>query len=52
VHLHITSQLFDEGLLTADEHGVFNRFHSGVLREDKKSMNWYRVGFGLYEYIK
>lgn len=52
VHVHIMRQLFEEGLLTAEEHGVFNRFHSGVLRESKKSLNVYRVGYGLYEYIK
>ena len=52
VHVHIMRRLFQEGLLTAEEHGVFNKFHSGVLRENRKSLNWYRVGFGLYEYIK
>ncbi len=52
VHVHIMRQLFQEGLLTSEEHGVFNKFHSGVLRENKKSLNWYRVGYGLYEYIK
>ncbi|MFY9457929.1 MAG: SpoVR family protein [Candidatus Spechtbacterales bacterium] len=52
VHVHVMRQLFDEGLLTPEEHGVFNRFHSGVLRENKKSLNWYRVGFGIYEYVK
>jgi len=51
VHVHIMRQLFKEGLLTREEHGVFNRFHSGVLRENRKSLNWYRVGFGLYEYL-
>jgi len=52
VHVHIMRQLFKEGILTPEEHGVFNRFNSGVLREDKKSLNWYRVGYGLYEYIE
>ncbi len=52
VHVYIMRQLFEEGLLTAEEHGVFNRFHSAVLRENKKSLNWYRVGFGLYEYVR
>lgn len=52
VHLHIMRQLFQEGLLNSDEHGVFSRFHSGVLRESKFGLNWYRVGYGLYEYIK
>ena len=52
VHVRIMRQLFQEGLLTAEEHGVFNRFHSAVLREDRKGLNWYRVGFGLYEYTR
>ena len=52
VHVHIMRQLVQEGLLTSEEHGVFNRFNSGVLRENRKSLNWYRVGFGLYEYLK
>ena len=38
--------------MNSDEHGVFSRFHSGVLRESKFGLNWYRVGYGLYEYIK
>ena len=52
VHVHIMRQLFKEGYLTSDEHGVFNRFHSAVLRENKYGLNWYRVGYGLYEHIK
>ena len=52
VHVHIMRQIFQEGLLTPEEHGVFNKFHSAVLREDKKSLNWYRVGYGLYEYVE
>ena len=52
IHVHIMRQLFEEELLTSEEHGVFNRFHSAVLRENKFGLNWYRVGYGLYEYIK
>ena len=52
IHVHIMRQLFQEGLLTSEEHGVFSRFHSAVLRENKFGLNWYRVGYGLYEYIK
>lgn len=52
IHVRIMRQLFQEELLTAEEHGVFNRFHSGVMRQNKKSLNWYRVGSALYEYIK
>ena len=52
IHVHIMRQLFQEGLLTSEEHGVFSRFHSAVLRENRFGLNWYRVGYGLYEYIK
>ena len=52
VHVHIMRQLFHEGLLSAEEHGVFNKFNSGVLRKNRKSLNWYRVGLGLFEYVK
>ncbi len=52
VHVHIMRQLFQEELLTSEEHGVFNKFHSGVLRENKYGLNWYRVGAALYEYIE
>ena len=52
VHVHIMRQLFHEGLLTSEEHGVFTKFHSGVLRENRKGLNWYRVGMALFEYIK
>lgn len=52
VHVRIMRRLFQEGLLTAEEHGVFNRFHSGVLRKNKRSLNWYRTGLALYEFVK
>ncbi len=52
IHVHIMRQLFQERLLTSEEHGVFSRFHSAVLRENRFGLNWYRVGYGLYEYIK
>ncbi len=52
IHVHIMRQLFQEGVLTPEEHGVFSRFHSAVLRVNKFGLTWYRVGYGLYEYIK
>lgn len=51
-HVRIMRQLFQEGLLTADEHGVFNDFHSGVTRENKLDFNWYRIGQAIFENIK
>ena len=51
-HVKIMRRLFEEGLLTAEEHGIFDEFHSGVTEERKKSFNWYRIGLALVEYIK
>lgn len=51
-HVKIMRRLFEEGLVTPEEHGVFNEFHSGVTQESKKTFNWYRVGLALFEYIK
>lgn len=51
-HVKIMRQLFKEGLLTSEEHGVFDEFHSKVTKESKKSFNWYGVGLALFEYIK
>ena len=52
IHVRIMRRLFQEGLLSAEEHGVFNRFHSGVLRKNRRSLNWYRTGVALYEFVK
>ena len=51
-HTRIMRRLFEENLLTAEEHGIFNYYHAGVCRENKYSLNWYRVGPALYEYIE
>ncbi len=51
-HVRIMRRLFEEGLLTSEEHGVFNEFHAGVTRESKISFNWYRIGLALFEYIE
>ena len=37
-HVRIMRQLFEEGLLTDKEHGVFNKYNSGLLRENKQSL--------------
>lgn len=51
-HLRIMRRLFEEGLLTDEEHGIFNDFHSKVTRDQKLGFNWYRIGSALFEYIK
>lgn len=51
-HVRIMRKLFEEKLLTAEEHGVFNDFHSAVTREDKTDFNWYRIGSAVFEDIK
>ena len=52
IHVHIMRRLFKEGLLNDKEHDVFNYYHSRVLAENKYSLNWYRIGYGLFEHIK
>lgn len=51
-HVRIMRQLFEEGFLTAEEHGIFNEFHAGVTRESRVTFNWYRIGIALFEYIE
>jgi len=51
-HIRMVNQLHKEGLLTSDEHGTANKFHSGVTRELKHSFNWYRIYLALLENIK
>ena len=51
-HTRIMRQLFDEGLLTDKEHGIYNNFNKDVLTKNKMNFNWYRVGLHLYEYIE
>ena len=51
-HVRFMRRLFKEGLLTAEEHGIFDDFHSGVTRENKVGFNWYRIGLALFEYIE
>ncbi|MBI5742257.1 MAG: SpoVR family protein [Candidatus Niyogibacteria bacterium] len=51
-HARIMRRLFEEKLLTPEEHGIFNDFHSGVTRESRLNFNWYSVGPALIEYIE
>lgn len=51
-HAIIMRQLFDEGMLTPEEHGVFLDYHSKVTRANKIDFNVYCVGPAIYEYVK
>lgn len=51
-HKMIMRRLFDEGLLTAEEHGVYVAFHRRVTQASKANLNVYCVGPALYEYIE
>lgn len=51
-HARIMRRLFEEKLLTPEEHGVFNDFHSSVARESRMGFNWYSIGPALFEYIE
>ena len=51
-HVHIMRRLFKEELLTREEHGTFNYFHSRVTREGRINFNWYNLGPALFENVK
>lgn len=51
-HVRIMRRLFEAGLLTPEEHGVFNTMHARVTASSKKRFNWYRIGLALYEDVK
>jgi len=51
-HVKIMRRLFEEGLITPEEHGTFNDFHSGVTQENRAGFNWYRIYLALFENIK
>lgn len=51
-HLQIMRKLFEEGLLTAEEHGVFMKYHAGVIAPLPRHFNWYNIGLALFENIK
>jgi len=51
-HARVMRRLFEENLLSADEHGVYNVFHSSVTRMNPGQFNWYRIGPAVFEYVK
>lgn len=51
-HSRIMRRLFHEGLITSEEHGTFAYHHSMITAEHKLSLNVYRLGSVLYEYIE
>jgi stage V sporulation protein R len=51
-HVNIMNQLLRERMITDEEYGTFLRYHNGVIRPSKSSLNWYRVGLALFEDIK
>src|SRR3989344_6011983 len=51
-HARIMRRLFDEGLLTAEEHGMYLDFHAKVTQANKGDLNVYSVGPAIYEYVK
>jgi len=51
-HEIIMRRLFDEGLLTPEEHGVYLDFHAKVTRENKRDLNVYCVGPMIFKYVK
>ena len=51
-HVRIMRRLFELGLITSEEHGIFANFHSLVTAENEKHLNPYRLGSHLYEHVK
>ena len=51
-HIRIIRRLTAEGLLTPEEHGICNYYHSKVTHENKMSLNPYRVGLALFENVE
>ena len=51
-HVRIMRRLFAEGLITDEEHGIFNLYHSMVLRENLEDTNPYLVGLKIFEYAE
>jgi stage V sporulation protein R len=49
VHLYIMRRLYEDGLITADEHMDFSRYHAQVTQPSRRTLNWYNVGLKLYE---
>ncbi|MDP3697283.1 MAG: SpoVR family protein [Candidatus Taylorbacteria bacterium] len=51
-HARVMRRLADEGLITPEEHGIYNYYHSKVTEKRKKSFNWYSIGWQIFENIK
>ena len=51
-HTRMVRQLFSEGLLTENEHGVFVDFHAKVTQASKERFNVYNVGLALFEDVE
>lgn len=51
-HTRIMRRLFQEGLLSAEEHGVFLDFHNKVTQQQKSALNVYSVGPAIFEYAE
>jgi len=51
-HARIMRRLFQEGLLTPSEHGVFVDYHAKVTQASKIRLNEYHVGSALFENIQ
>jgi stage V sporulation protein R len=49
VHLYIMRRLYEEKLITQEEHIEYSKFHSKVTQEQTKTLNWYNVGLKLYQ---
>lgn len=49
IHLHIMRRLYEEKLITPEEHKEFSAFHAKVTREAPQTLNWYSVGLKFYE---
>ncbi len=48
VHEYIMRRLYDESLITPEEHQKYARYHSQVTQPSTKSLNWYNLGLKLY----
>ena len=51
-HTRIMRQLFSEGLLTEEEHGVFADFHAKVTQASKANFNVYNIGLAIFEDVE
>ena len=48
-HQRIMERLFQEGMLSAEEHGYYNLYNARVLAFNRKGINPYLVGLKLFE---